>query len=283
MKKTKSNDSIICIAGKNNVACGALSFLVSGNYTSKDNILVLANPERDVEWMGSLRKTACELNITVIETIEKLYKIKNLVFFSLEYSRIIRPDKFDSGELFNIHFSKLPAYKGMYTSAWPILNGEKTTGVTLHKIDHRIDGGDIIDQVEFPIELMDTCRDLYFKYNCYGIEMFKKNIGDILEQSYQAKPQPAYGSSYYSKKSINYKELVIDLNKTAFEVHNQIRAFTFPEYQLPEVHGYKVIKSEITDKVSTSEPGRIVEVEDTFIEIATIDYNVRLHKKNQGK
>ncbi len=191
----------------------------------------------------------------------------------------MHPSKFATKELFNIHFSKLPAYKGMYTSVWPILNGENTTGLTLHKIDPGIDTGDIIDQIEFPIHTADTCRDLYFKYNEYGAELFKANICSILEQSYRAEPQPSHGSSYYSKKSISYENLKIALNKTAFEVHNQIRAFIFPEYQLPEVHVYKIIKSKITDKRSILKAGEIVSEAEKFIEISTIDYDIRLYKK----
>ena len=49
-------------------------------------------------------------------------------------------------------------------SIFPILNGESTSGTTLHLIDHGIDTGDVITHNEFQIDLQDTCRDLYFKY-----------------------------------------------------------------------------------------------------------------------
>ena len=57
---------------------------------------------------------------------------------------IIKTKNFKSNKLFNLHFSLLPSYKGMHTSAFPILNGEKYSGVTIHKIDNGIDTGDII-------------------------------------------------------------------------------------------------------------------------------------------
>ena len=74
------------------------------------------------------------------------------MFISLEYHRLIDPLKFVTSKLYNPHFSLLPAYKGMYTSALPLLNDEKDAGVTLHHIDSGIDTGDIIDQIIFPIE-----------------------------------------------------------------------------------------------------------------------------------
>lgn len=280
MKNLKHDNTIVCIAGKNNVACDSLFFLADGNYVSTNNILVLPNSsEQDVSWMKSLRKTADGLGVTIADAIEDLYGIDNLVFFSLEYNRIIKPEKFSSHELFNIHFSRLPAYKGMYTSAWPILNGERTTAVTLHKIDHRIDGGEIVDQLDFAISATDTCRDLYFNYNMHGVELFKRNIAKILDGDYDTEPQSAYDSSYYSRESIDYKAIEIDFKRTAFEVHNQVRAFIFPEYQLPEVGGHKIVKSEITNSSSASQPGLIISDNETFITVATIDYDVRLYRK----
>jgi len=263
------------------VACESLLFLANNCDVPRDNILALPNfSDQDVKWMKSLRKTALQLGITIVDAIEELYEIGSLVFFSLEYDKIINPEQFRSNQLFNIHFSKLPAYKGMYTSAWPILNGEKTTGVTLHKIDKRIDGGDILDQLEFDISSTDTCRDLYFHYNLSAVELFKKNVVSILRGAYKTHRQPVYGSSYYSKNSIDYKVLNIDLRKTAFEVHNQIRAFVFPEYQLPEIRGYKITKSEIMNEPSVLMPGQIVSDNKEFIDVATIDYNIRLYKEN---
>ncbi len=42
---------------------------------------------------------------------------------------------------------------------------------------------------------------------------------------------------------------------------------------------YKIIKSKITDKRSISKAGEIVSEAEKFIEISTIDYDVRLYKK----
>lgn len=58
-------------------------------------------------------------------TLEQAYEIENLIFISCEFDQLIKPEKFNSPFLYNIHFSLLPAYKGMYTSALPLYNGEK--------------------------------------------------------------------------------------------------------------------------------------------------------------
>jgi len=239
----------ICIAGKNQIAVNALRFFIEKKIISKEDLLVCLN-KTDMgkdSWQPSLKLFA-EKNDIKIVTLDELYPIENLIFISLEFDKIIHPQKFCSKKLYNNHFSLLPAYKGMYTSAIPILNGEKFSGVTLHLIDDGIDTGDIIDQEKFEIGINDTARDLYFKYLKYGEKIFKKNIFKILDGNINPFRQSALGSSYYSKYSIDFNNIKIDFNKTSFEIHNQIRAFIFEEYQLPEVLGKKVKKSILTNE-----------------------------------
>ena len=128
-------------------------------------------------------KKANELNIKV-NTLEDSYCIDNLLFISLEFDRIVNPNKFKTDKLFNIHFSLLPKYKGMFTSIMPILNNEKATGVTLHKIDKGIDTGEIIAQKEFEIDLMDNARDVYHKYIHYGILLLKECLEKLLKNEF---------------------------------------------------------------------------------------------------
>lgn len=267
----------ICIAGKNSIAVDALGHILK-NFGDKQ-ILFLPNKTDDGvdDWQPSFKKFASSRSVRQT-SLEELYDIGPLVFISLEFAEIIRPARFRSSELFNIHFSLLPKYKGMFTSAHPLLNGERSSGVTLHKIDAGIDTGDIVDQLEFAISIEDTARDLYFKYLKNAYALFAKNIERIVSGNYAQMPQPGILSSYYSKKSIDYSSLKIDFIKTAFEVHNQFRAFTFREYQIPIFNGCQIIRSEITAARSTFKPGTLVEEDDASFLVATIDYNIRLIK-----
>ena len=271
------SNKVLCIAGKNEVAVNALRF--AHNELGKE-ITIKCLPNRNDEgvdsWQPSLRKAAQSLNIEVIQASE-LYAEPNLCLISLEYAHLLSVSKFTSDQLFNIHFSLLPKYRGMYTSALPILHGESETGVTLHQIDYGIDTGAIIDQSKFAIESYDTARDLYFKYMSQSFLLFKSNLTKLLDQSYSLTQQPVTGASYYSKKAIDYGNLSIDFNKTAYEVYNQLRAFTFEEYQLPIVQGVEIYKSQIENSRSTLKPGRIVAQSDHSMTISTIDYNITLY------
>jgi len=271
----------ICIAGKNSIAVNAVDHLINLIDKGDHEIVVLPNND-DLgydDWQPSLSKYASNNDLNIVD-INELYYLNDLIFISLEYNRIIDPNKFQTEKLFNIHFSYLPSYKGMYTSIHPIINGEKKSGVTLHLIDSGIDAGEIIDCIQFPLEIDDTARDLYFKYLDYGFKIFKNNIISIINNTYNSTSQSNLYASYYSKKSIDFNNIKIDLNKTAYEIHNQIRAYNFKEYQLPKIMNKFISKSVLTNEKKEYE--KIVEFDDRF-EIVGIDkYVVQTYKAKQS-
>lgn len=238
----------ICIAGKNQIAINAVENLLKEHNIKNSNILGITNKtDNSIDnWQPSFKKYCIKNKIQLVN-MEEIYNIENLLFISLEFDKIINPEKFRSNNFYNIHFSLLPKYKGMYTSIWPILNNEIYSGVTLHKIDKGIDTGDIIDQIKFKININDTSRDLYFKYLKYGEVLFTKNINKVLKNKYNSKVQSNKGT-YYSKKSLDFSNIKIDLNKTSMQIHNQIRAFIFKEYQYPVINNKKIRVSYLTNE-----------------------------------
>lgn len=263
------NKLLLCIAGKNDIAVDAVDYVISEGILSPSNICVAINgTDLGVDtWQKSLLKYAITNQIRVI-SLDDIYDNEDIVFISLEYAELINPAKFKTKALYNIHFSNLPKYKGMYTSAHPILNGETESGVTLHFIDAGIDTGDIIDKRVFEITISDTARDLYFKYLEHGLELFKKNIRLLLNGTISSYPQDIMDSTYYSKSSIDYNNIIINLKKTAYEIHNQIRGYIFAEYQYPEILSYKIYKSEL---LRTKRDGDAIIVEDGYLSIRGID------------
>jgi methionyl-tRNA formyltransferase len=95
-----------------------------------------------------------------VVTLNTLQEMDNLIFLSLKFNRIVGPAVFKSKRLYNIHFSALPAYKEMYTSALPILHGAHLSGDMLHEIDPWIDTAPIIDQAISDLPETWTARDL---------------------------------------------------------------------------------------------------------------------------
>ena len=60
----------------------------------------------------------------------------------------------------NIHPSLLPKYKGLNTYERILKNGEKKTGCSVHFVNEKLDGGNIILQKSFHIKSVDDVKSL---------------------------------------------------------------------------------------------------------------------------
>ena len=146
--------------------------------------------------------------------------------------------------MFNIHFSLLPKYRGCHTNYLQLRNGEKTSGVTLHKIDSGIDSGPIVDSIKFIIKQNTTAYENYNVLIKFSKKIFIKNFRLILKGKYNLINQNLKNGTYYSRNSVVYSKLVnIKLKKHTLTNHNFIRALIFPPFQLPIVNGIAVKKS----------------------------------------
>lgn len=267
----------ICIAGKNNIAIDVCRYVVENYPQANIYALINRNEPGEDNWQQSYLKYIKSEPHVKLSTLEQMYEIEDLVFMSVEYDRIIRPHLFKTKYLYNIHFSLLPAYKGVYPSVWPILNGEEYAGVTLHKMDQGIDTGDIIAQKRFKLSSKETSFSLYTRLIDEGTKLVVKHVDKLIANRYTTRQQSAMGSTYYSKKSIDYANLTIVLNVTAAQLDRQIRAFYFPAYQVARVYGHAIQRCVITKQKSTERPGTILEETETYIKLATIDYNIILY------
>jgi len=236
-------NNVICIAGKNNCAIECL------NYTKEkyNNLKIFSLPNKSDDgkdkWQRSFKKFSKNKDIEIIN-LKKLYNIKELIFFSIEYEKIIDITNFKSKKLFNLHFSLLPKYRGCHTNFYQIFNGEKKSGVTLHKIDEGIDTGDIVDFISFRVGPDTSAYENYFKLMKFSVKLFKKNLDNIIRNKFSTKKQNLSLGNYFSKKSVNYKKISkINVVKNNITTHNKIRSLIFPPFQLPIYKGNKIKKS----------------------------------------
>ena len=233
-------NKIICIAGKNKCAIEFVKFITTK--MPRKNILILINKSDSGKdnWQPSLKKFAKKNKYKLVK-INDLYNINNLIFISIEYESIINTKKFLSKELFNFHFSLLPKYRGCHTNFFQIYNGEKFSGVTLHKIDDGIDTGPIIDQLKFTINKNSNALDNYMILMKTSVKLLKKNFIKIINTHYKTRKQILSKGSYYSRKSVNYNKMkYFNFKKLNFRYFNRIKAFIFPPLQLPILNNKKV-------------------------------------------
>ena len=281
-KLSKATEMIICIAGKNEIAIDTTIF-IKKHFPTLKVFGIVTEADKGINTCHRSFKSFLKINEIKQITVEEAYTIKELIFISLQFDKIVIPSKFLSKKLFNLHFSFLPSYKGMYPSVWPILNFEEYGGVTLHEIDRGIDTGDIIKQFRIKIDKQETVNTLYRKYISDGTHLVQQNFQTLIENTYTTNKQSVIGSTYYSHKSIDFKNLQLDLNTTSAQIDAQIRAFTYRQYQLLNVYNTKIVRTSFTDEKSSQKAGKLIFEDEFTIKISTIDFNIILYKDHFEK
>lgn len=129
----------------------------------------------------------------------------------------------------NLHPGYLPYNKGIYPHIFSIIN-KLPTGATLHIMDENIDSGNVIEQVEIQIEEKDTSLSLYNKILTKEVNIFKRNIRSILNNSFSLKTPKKYNS--YNSKADFEKLCKINMNEitTMKDAISYLRALSHPPY-----------------------------------------------------
>jgi methionyl-tRNA formyltransferase len=75
------------------------------------------------------------------------------------------------------HPSLLPAYRGASAINWPIILGEKETGLSIFWPDNGLDTGDVLMQKKTPISATDTLGSVYFdRLFPMGVEAMMESV-----------------------------------------------------------------------------------------------------------
>lgn len=157
----------------------------------------------------------------------------------------------------NVHASLLPRYRGAGPIQWAILNGESETGITTMYMGEGLDTGDMLEQVKTPIGENETADELYTRLSKMGAETLLVTLQKLEADALLRTPQDDSLSSY---APILDKSLCpIDFNKTAWEIHNQIRGLSSWPAATTTYKGkrLKVYESRIVSR--NGQPGEILD------------------------
>ena len=96
------------------------------------------------------------------EYLEKLKTLDADLFVVADYGEILREPFLETPRIgaFNLHASILPKFRGAAPVARAILGGETRSGVTLFRIERKLDSGPIVAVSEVGIESGETSGEL---------------------------------------------------------------------------------------------------------------------------
>jgi len=222
-------------------------------FAEKNKIPVLqpAKIRKDKECFNALKKINPDINVVA-------------AYGQIIPSEIIYLPRYDS---INIHFSCLPKYRGASPVQWALLNGEKKTGITLFRLNEKMDQGDIlarksvwIRQDENSMELEERLAEMSAPFL---VETLSK-IGTIL-------PEPQDHTKATYAPLISKQDGRIKWEKTAESIYNQVRAF-FPwpsSFTFFDKKRMKIIKTnDLNQKAETPvSPGEITNIDEKGITV----------------
>lgn len=122
----------------------------------------------------------------------------------------------------NIHPSLLPKYRGAAPIQRALLAGEKKTGITIIKMNERLDAGDIILQKELNIEESDTEETLSAELASMGADLSLETAGLLEEGRAEFKKQNENEATMAPK--LKKEEGLINWDSPTLSILNKIRA-----------------------------------------------------------
>ena len=211
-----------------------------------------------------------------INTPEAVNFLKGLnadLFIVIAYGQILSQKILDLPKIFalNIHASALPKYRGAAPINWAIINGEKTTGITIMKMSDKMDAGNIIAQKITEIDNNDTAVTLTDKLSNLAAELLLNHLRSIGNNDYKLTVQDEENVSFAPK--LKKEHGLIDWKKSADDIHNLIRgcagwpgAFTHYQGKLLKIYKAGIVRGSGDQGIRVS--GKILEVSREGIVVA---------------
>ena len=197
---------------------------------------VVTQPDKPVGRKQAIQKSAVKI---VAEKFKlPLFQPATLKKFTAENSSLAQADNFvvcqygliipqavldmpKNGAL-NIHPSMLPSYRGASPLQTALLNGEKTTGITIMLMDAAVDHGPILIQEPVTILPDETYDTLSKRLAPIAANLLIKTLTDWAQKLIQPKEQNHALATF--TKTFSRDDGKINWNKTAQEIYNQFRA-----------------------------------------------------------
>ena len=126
--------------------------------------------------------------------------------------------------IINLHAGRLPKYRGGSPLVWQIINDEKVIGLSVIKINKKIDEGKIISQVKFKNLKKDDIETIQKKANNLFLNL---TLNSIFKLKNKKKLQLQPNSKSYFKQRRD-KDSLIDFSKSNYDLYNFVRAKSYP-------------------------------------------------------
>lgn len=249
-------------------------------------ILVVTQPDKPVGRKRILtpppvKEVALKYGIEVFQPIkirnefQKIVDLKPDFLITAAYGQILPRGLIENVNSVNIHASLLPAYRGGAPIQKSIMNLDKKTGISIMKMEYKMDSGPVYYQEAIPIKDIDTTTTLTKKLSILGTEMILK----YLENPKKYPPVEQDESKVTFAYNITFSDQIIDWSLSATKIEAHIRAMQDEPGAITYINNHilKIYEARKSDIISNRPPGTITSL-DKKILVATGDYDLEILK-----
>lgn len=184
--------------------------------------LVVSRPDKRRSRRGHdeaspVKAAALELGLPVTAEVDAVLGCGAEVGIVVAYGRIIKPHVLAEVPMLNLHFSRLPRWRGAAPVERAILAGDQSVGVDLMALEEGLDTGPIYARAETELGTSETAQELRSRLSELGTRLLLQTLTRGIPE-----PQPQAGSVTYAEK-IGSEDLHIDWGAPAETVNRVIR------------------------------------------------------------
>ena len=188
------------------------------------------------------------------EILDIIHKFQPDVGVLAAFGKIIKDEVIEAFPcgILNIHPSLLPKYRGTTPIESTLLNNDEETGVSVMRLAHDMDAGNILAQETVKITTETSKQSLYEELSTLGAKALIKVLPDALENKASEQTQDHSKATFTKPLSKEMSQLSPE-SKTALELEREVVAFAgFPKskYIFLDIP-CSVTKASISDKPQT--------------------------------
>ena len=261
----------------------AISSLESILQSRHQLVAVISNPPKPMGRKKILKHTEVGdhaikngLELIELDSFENDGIYKKIISLNIDIFVVVAfkilPEKYISIPRFgsiNLHASLLPKYRGAAPIQWALMNGDKTTGVSVFQIEKKVDTGKIIFQKKIDVDKSDNFELLSIKLSNLGAKILIKALNHIEDGAVNFIEQDNTLSTKAPK--ISKGMLRIKWEWSAVKINNWVRGLspkpgmttTFKKKKI------KILKSVVSNESVKGSPGKVSNVNKSLLEIHT--------------
>lgn len=173
----------------------------------------------------------------------------------------------------NVHYSLLPRLRGAVPVQKAILEGHRSTGVTIQVMEASLDTGSVIIQEEIPIDPHDTTITLKEKLIPIGVDLIQKIIHPWINGEVALQQQDHTKATYCYQDDISKQKAQIEWqNTTPVRIVRMVRALVPWPVAWTTINSkrVKIFEAEIVDCNKVLDAGTPFVLDNNLL-VATID------------